>query len=1104
MAQARYCPYGRLSRARRVVFLLFLALAVVSAQLSFQMAVGAQSARAAAYTVTVREDGYGSEKRVDYTYDKSKLALKNAEFDTNNQGSSPKDGGELGFWFKEDKNTRIAYSRAASTYQLRDGAIIIRGNTKPGEHKVKGWFDLVWRDAVKDAYGKLYDLHMRVSNVTVKNPTGLVFQNGVAIMQGSFVEQGKVNSKEKTWTDPKEPDRKRDLYRERTVDADKPFTATKSADDDDEEDEDQGSTSACAWVCNFNGNTKYRNIEKLHEAYYTSVRKGDTWDGKTWELRKDPDDKTKWVKSDKYPGNRYQKHWEVHNPWTGAKSGADDLSDNEVGVTMDVSSYVTPAESSGASKAASSAPVKGGTLGMGFRDIDQPALGKDGDDYAVGTYMESVSFRKGFLGSDGSSTRPVIHVNDGTALRSGGKKISDGSKVSRVHGGKRTTKADSKDSGFTCKVDASGFEYSWAGAKCATPLFTPTKLDGNIDIAVSGTKTVNDAPPGKARAGLFSFRLYRERLSNSDDDTAVKSWSNANQKLDANGKVTEGSGKGGTAHANIKATNAADGSFAFRLNYWTLLHALGYKDTGDLMSIKDGNGLFGKDFKFVVGEKTDTKSIKSGRYVVWKGDANLTLRLASDGKGGAVATVTYEDGERALIKNVETADARISVNKRLVNGTGLPSPDIAGKYVFALAAETPGAPLPGSSGAVAKNPGAEGGQAIFGLMRFSEPGDYRYKVTESRADDVEPAFAVRDDPAAQSGKSVVVHVARETDSEGASHTVANVEAADASYEYTSTGGTGVGGIKGVEFQNVYEPPAVRIPVTKILQVGKGATAPDIAGKYTFRLAAAKNGSRVSTGSGISVPATAPMPASGGEKVANPSADGGTAEFGKIVYTAPGVYRYTVSETGSVDGVYNDDVATKDVEVTVGDDASAKVNGGAGLSFTNKVPSPATISLGAVKTFVTVPAGISLPNMRGKFSFALSALSEGAPVPQSRTTVTNPDADGGTARFGAISFERAGEYRYLVTEKGEVEGVTNDSDAKNGKRITVTVSFDRDANALRATADPDTAAVGFRNVYRPSVAMPVAGGNASWAIAGIAGALLAACGVRALLRKRRAS
>ncbi len=113
--------------------------------------------------------------------------------------------------------------------------------------------------------------------------------------------------------------------------------------------------------------------------------------------------------------------------------------------------------------------------------------------------------------------------------------------------------------------------------------------------------------------------------------------------------------------------------------------------------------------------------------------------------------------------------------------------------------------------------------------------------------------------------------------------------------------------------------------------------------------------------------------------------------------------------------------------------------------------------------LTVPQGLTGPSdITGAYTFTLTA-SGSAPMPAAEggDTVTNPEAKGGTAKFGEIVYKAAGTYTYTVAETNtgeQVPGVTNDADA-SGKTVTVTVTENADGTLTAATDG-----VSFTNVY----------------------------------------
>ena len=312
-------------------------------------------------------------------------------------------------------------------------------------------------------------------------------------------------------------------------------------------------------------------------------------------------------------------------------------------------------------------------------------------------------------------------------------------------------------------------------------------------------------------------------------------------------------------------------------------------------------------------------------------------------------------------------------------------------------------------------------------------------------------------------------------------------------------GTGEGGTKVIILKG-----------TKDLDVKSGNKAPDIAGKYTFELSG-------SEGAPMPAKTTATNDAAGnisfGEitytmenvfgapaakperpAIAEDKADAADAEAGEadaeaddavaaeaeaklaegesaakadaadepMVASAPRskTFTYTVTETGSVDGVSNDPVATKTIKVKVTDngdgtltvDKQAESNK-TDFTFTN------TYSVKPFDSMLTGKGGFAITKTldgrdlrEGEFEFALVSQGEGEP-----TVVTAKNDASGKVAFPVISFNAPGEYRYRLAEvDGGLGGVTYDTTVydvtakvvDNGDgTLGVTWSVSKDGKAL---------------------------------------------------------
>ncbi len=438
---------------------------------------------------------------------------------------------------------------------------------------------------------------------------------------------------------------------------------------------------------------------------------------------------------------------------------------------------------------------------------------------------------------------------------------------------------------------------------------------------------------------------------------------------------------------------------------------------GDITYTKPGTYTYTvTEAGFVDGVSNDPQASKTITVVVTdNGDGTLSATV-----NGANPTPT-DPANTTFTNSYATTEvsAQIPVTKTLVVPSGLTGPgDITGKYTFTLAAQG-GAPMPAAGGETVTNPAATGGTASFGSITYDAPGEYTYIITEDGEVD-----GVTNDTAAETGKTVTVEVV----DNGNGTLSATIKGADSATGSSTT------------FTNTYgaTPATANIPVKKVLSAASGLTPPDITGAYTFTL--------------VGVTANAPMPAQ--TTLTNPDANGGTVTFGAISFSRIGTYTYTVSEDGEVDGVTNDSSGPKTATVTVTDDGKGKLSASVSVSadnpllFTNTYNVKPTTAVIPVTKVLSVPEGLTGPaSIKEAYTFTLTPQS-GAPAPAT-SSVKNPDANGGTASFGAITFVAPGTYTYKITEAGTVAGVVNDPAAETGKTVTVEV-VDNGDGTLTAT------------------------------------------------------
>lgn len=327
---------------------------------------------------------------------------------------------------------------------------------------------------------------------------------------------------------------------------------------------------------------------------------------------------------------------------------------------------------------------------------------------------------------------------------------------------------------------------------------------------------------------------------------------------------------------------------------------------------------------------------------------------------------------------------------------------------------------------------------------------------------------------------------------------------------TLTATVDYGGIEPL-FENVYGADAVDAALvgTKKLQAAEGLTPADIAGKFTFTVAADEVGApmperttatndaagNVDFGKihftledlnralGVTDDATDKAEADEADEVeadkaeaeeadtdADANADEPSDESEPATPTAPRshTFTYTVTESGSAPGVSNDANATRKVSYTVTDDGAGHLsvvrNGddGAAFTFTNTYSVTPTDS-SVTDQIKTVKRLTGRDLAAGEFTFDL--LEDGVVV----ASGTN-DA-GGTVTLSPIRYEAPGTHTYTLREAcpnalGLYKGVTYDSTTYT----IVTTVTDNGDGTLTAThkLEGTTESAGFTNKYH---AMP---------------------------------
>lgn len=447
--------------------------------------------------------------------------------------------------------------------------------------------------------------------------------------------------------------------------------------------------------------------------------------------------------------------------------------------------------------------------------------------------------------------------------------------------------------------------------------------------------------------------------------------------------------------------------------------------------------------------------------------------VVDNGDGTLTATVDY-GGIEPLFENVygaDAVDAALAGTKKLQAAEGLTPADITGKFIFTVAADEAGAPMPERT--TATNDAA--GNVDFGKIHFTlddlnralgvtdnASGDASNNA-EANADEAEvDADASGDEtkdesePAAPTAPRSHTFTYTVTES-GSAPGVTNDANVTRKVSYTVTDdGAGHLSVKrdggdGADFTftNTYSVAPTDSSVTDQVKTVKRLTGRDLAaGEFTFDLL--EDGVVVASGTNDA---------------------NGTVTLSPIHYEAPGTHTYTLREAcpnalGLYKGVTYDG-ATYTVVTTVSDNgdgtltATHKLEGTTeSAGFTNKYHAmPTQVSIGAIK----VLEGRELK--KDEFSFKLV----GEDI---ESTVTN-DADG-KINFDKFEYDEPGTYVYAISEvKGDEASMTYD---KSVFTATVNVVDDGEgslkANVTFTKGDKSVEGIVFNNMYKkPETPVP---------------------------------
>lgn len=437
-------------------------------------------------------------------------------------------------------------------------------------------------------------------------------------------------------------------------------------------------------------------------------------------------------------------------------------------------------------------------------------------------------------------------------------------------------------------------------------------------------------------------------------------------------------------------------------------------------------------YVYKVSEKHAGTTIDGIAYSKNVAEITVTVTPDKEGELSAAVKVAWSEAEVTEFKNVYAADpVESSVTDQITVAKSLTGRDLTeGEFSFELR-EVKGE----DSELIETVANAADGKVTFSTIKYTEIGQHTYMLREVKGD----AGGITYDDTIY---TVVTTIA----DNGKGQLAATHEL------------KGAKDVKSIKFENAYTTNAAEASLTGIknLQVADGLTPADIAGKFTFTVTGEEG---------------APMPANA--SVTNDAK--GKVDFGKITFTLDDLnkalgekpekrehtFTYTVTESGEVAGVTNDDRPSRTVSFTVTDDGkgnlsvSCKPDGDVAFTFTN------TYSATPIETSVTdqITANKVLTGRElaaGEFSFEL--------VEGDEVVAKGTNAADGTIAMDKITYDKPGKHTYTLREVNggtTSKGITY-SDAKYAIETTITDNGDGTLSVTHVLKGTEPAE--FKNTY----------------------------------------
>nr|WP_027871839.1 FctA domain-containing protein [[Eubacterium] cellulosolvens] len=453
-------------------------------------------------------------------------------------------------------------------------------------------------------------------------------------------------------------------------------------------------------------------------------------------------------------------------------------------------------------------------------------------------------------------------------------------------------------------------------------------------------------------------------------------------------------------------------------------------------SLSDLDGRTEKTFHYNVTESGRVRGVTNDSAA-----HGVDIRVSDNGDGTLTAVPVYKDGTELKFVNTYGADGRFALKgTKTLTGRHFRKGDA---WTFTVRADREDAPMPEKT-SVTIRPEEGSVEAVdFGTITYGlkdRDRTYTYTVTESgEIDGVENDERVH---------SVKVHISDDGNGGLIAEPSYSRAALDFENTYDASGETGIEGVKEITGRDFVKGDA-----------------------WTFAI----------KGSG-----GAPMPEKT-EVTIHPEEDEEAAfDFGVVRYTLDDlknedgtyadsrVFDYEVTENGHVAGVTNDR-AVHHVLVTVTDKKNGKLEVSRSfgidaegreireLKFVNAYRAENAVEISGTKK-------IENRDFRegDSWSFVITSMDPEAPLPQTAERSIQPNA-GRIAEFsfgkihytlGDLKGKKEKTFTYIVSEKGDVKGVTNDS----SHSFTVTVTDNGDGTLGIDTDYGKSGKLEFINTY----------------------------------------